>query len=179
VLELQTIWIAKRGTANEIFGYSSYYLQIIYTTNLLYVGLKVEKRLSTWQGVMLSSGGKSILIESSLRSLPNYTMGVYLLPEEVHHKMDSDRANFYWDAGKKRKYHMVKLADLARPKDFGVLRFTDMRLMNKCLLSKWIIKVERGDTDLCIKMLRNKYLKENFFTVMLEGVTVLEKAARG
>jgi hypothetical protein len=38
---------------------------------------------------MLSSGGKSILIESSLSSLPNYIMGVYLLHEEVHHKMDS------------------------------------------------------------------------------------------
>jgi hypothetical protein len=22
---------------------------------------------------------------------------VYLLPEEVHHKIDSTRANFYWD----------------------------------------------------------------------------------
>jgi hypothetical protein len=35
--------------------------------------------------------------------------------------------------------------------------------MNKCLLSKWIIKLERGDTDLCTKMLRNKYLKEKGF----------------
>jgi hypothetical protein len=47
---------------------------------------------------MLSCGGNAILIETSLSSLPNYTMGVYLLPEEVHHhKMDSARANFYWD----------------------------------------------------------------------------------
>jgi hypothetical protein len=54
------------------------------------------------------------MFESSLSSLPNYTMGVYLLPEEVHHKMDSARANFFWDSGqKKKKYHMVKWADLA------------------------------------------------------------------
>jgi hypothetical protein len=45
----------------------------------------------------------SILIESSLSSLPNYTMGVYLLPEEVHHKMDSARANFFWDSGQKKE----------------------------------------------------------------------------
>jgi hypothetical protein len=37
---------------------------------------------------MLSYEGKSILIESSLSSLPNYTIGVYLLPKEVHHKME-------------------------------------------------------------------------------------------
>jgi hypothetical protein len=35
--------------------------------------------------------------------------------------------------------------------------------MNKCLLSKWIIKLERGDTYLCTKMLRNKYLKDEGF----------------
>jgi hypothetical protein len=135
----------------------------LYTVDLMYVGLKVEKRLPAWHGLMVSSGGKSILIESSLSSLPNYTMGVYLLPEEVHHKMDSARANFYWDSSQKKKYHMVKWADLARPKDFRELGFTDTRLMNKCLLSKWIIKLERGDTDLCTKMLRNKYLHERGF----------------
>jgi hypothetical protein len=134
-----------------------------YTADSMYVGLKVEKRLPAWQGLLLSLGGKSILIESSLSSLPIYTMGVYLLPEEVHHKMDSARANFYWDSGKKKKCHMVKWADLATPKDFGGLGFTDTRLMNKCLLSKWIIKLERGDTYLCTKMLRNKYLKEKDF----------------
>jgi hypothetical protein len=65
---------------------------------------------------------------------------------------------------------MVKWVDLAKPKDFGGLGFTDTRVMNKCMLSKWIIKLERGDTDLCTKMLRNKYLKdEGFLAVMLEG----------
>jgi hypothetical protein len=93
---------------------------------------------------MLSSGGKAILIESGLISLPNYTIGVYLLPDEVHQKMDSARANFYWDSGQRKKHHMVKWADLARPKDFGGLGFNDTKLMNQCLLSKWIIKLERG-----------------------------------
>jgi hypothetical protein len=128
----------------------------LYTGDLMYVGLKVERRLPAWQGGLMSSGGRSILTESSLSSLPNYTMGVYLLPEEVHHKMDSARANFYWDSGQKKRYHMVKWADLARPRDFGGLGFTDTRLMNKCLLSRWIIKLERGDSHLCSNMLRKK-----------------------
>jgi hypothetical protein len=34
----------------------------MYTTDLIYVGVKVEKRLAAWQGMYLSSGGKSILI---------------------------------------------------------------------------------------------------------------------
>jgi hypothetical protein len=31
-------------------------------------------------------GGESILIESNLSSLPNYIMGVYLLPGPVHRR---------------------------------------------------------------------------------------------
>jgi hypothetical protein len=69
-----------------------------------------------------------------ISALPNYTMGVYLLPEEVDHKMDTARAIFYWDSGLKKKYPMVRWEDLARPKEFVGLGFTDTRLINKCLL---------------------------------------------
>jgi hypothetical protein len=64
---------------------------------------------------------------------------------------------------KNKKYHMVKWADLAKPKYFGGMWFNDTRLMNKCLLSKWIIKLESDDNDLCSKILRNMYLKEKCF----------------
>jgi hypothetical protein len=49
---------------------------------------------------------------------------------------------------------MVKWEGLARPKVFGVLGFTGMRLMNQCLLSRWIVKLERGDSDICSALLR-------------------------
>jgi hypothetical protein len=67
----------------------------LYSANLIYVGVRIEKRLTAWQGLHLSSRGKSILMESSLCYLPIYIMGVLWLPEEVHHKMDSARAKFY------------------------------------------------------------------------------------
>jgi hypothetical protein len=88
--------------------------------------------------------GGSILMESSLSSLPMYTMGIYLLTEDVHHKIDSAKARFYWDSGQKKKYHMVKWDELARPKDLGGLGFTETRLMNMCLLSRWIFMLEIG-----------------------------------
>jgi hypothetical protein len=46
-------------------------------SDLSYIYHKVEKRVPTWQSVGLSSGGKMILIESCLSSIPTYTMGVY------------------------------------------------------------------------------------------------------
>jgi hypothetical protein len=35
----------------------------MYTSDLMYDGIKVEKRLPTWQEMMLSTRGKAILIE--------------------------------------------------------------------------------------------------------------------
>lgn len=63
---------------------------------LCVVHQKVEKKLPTWQSATLSMGGKLVLIEACLSAIPNYTMGVYLLPEESHHKMDTIRSNFFW-----------------------------------------------------------------------------------
>jgi hypothetical protein len=57
---------------------------MLFVADLMEVGVKVEKRLPSWQGLLLSSGGKSVLIESSLSSLSNYIMGFYVLPGQVH-----------------------------------------------------------------------------------------------
>lgn len=122
---------------------------------------KIEKRLATWKCGYLSYGGKAILINSCLSSIPLYMMGVYLLPEGVHNKMDSIRARFFWEGlEKKRKYHMIKWEALCRPKEFGGLGFIDTRKMNIALLCKWIYRLESGKEDPCCVLLRNKYMKD-------------------
>jgi hypothetical protein len=78
-------------------------------------------------------------------------MGVFHLKGEAHHKME------------KKKYHMMRWEVLATPKQVGGLGFTDTRVMNQCLLSKWIYKLEKGDNNPCCKMLRAKYLGEKGF----------------
>jgi hypothetical protein len=130
-------------------------------SDLSYVHLKVEKRIPTWQSVGLSTGGKMILTESCLSSIPTYTMGVYQLQEEIHHKMDTARANFFWHGPhQKKKYHMARWEVMASPKNAGGAGFTDTRVKNTCLLGKWLIKLERGDNTLCCNLLRKKYLGE-------------------
>jgi hypothetical protein len=47
----------------------------------------------------------------------------------------------------------------------GGVGFTNTRAMNKCLLAKWIFKLERGDKTICCNLLRQKYLGEkNIFS---------------
>lgn len=52
---------------------------------------KIEKRLHTWKCGHLSSMGKSILINSSLTSIPMYTMGFYWLYEGIHLRFDMQK----------------------------------------------------------------------------------------
>lgn len=41
---------------------------------------KLRKRLDPWKGKNLTSGGRLILTNSCLSSLPTYTMGFYRIP---------------------------------------------------------------------------------------------------
>lgn len=98
-----------------------------------------------------------------------YMMGMYLLAEQTHHKMDSLRARFFWEGlERKRKYHMIKWEALCRPKEFGGVGFINTRVMNKVMLCKWIFKLESGCDDLCCRMLRRKYMQNGggFFSVI-------------
>lgn len=65
--------------------------------------------------------------------------------------------------GKKKKYHMMKWEGLIRPKDYGGLGFMDTKIMNLCLLSKWVFRLEGGDSDMCQEILRRKYLRHGVF----------------
>jgi hypothetical protein len=103
---------------------------------------KMEKSLDPWKGKHLSSGGRLILTNSCLSSLPIYTMGFYLLPNKIHKKMSSIRANFFCQGAEdSKKYHMVKWDSLTRPKDQGGLGITNTLMMNECLIVKWIWKL--------------------------------------
>lgn len=127
---------------------------------LNFVVEKAKRHLSTWKCDTLSSGGKAVLLNSSLSSMPVYTMGVYFLYEGNYQALDSIRNKFFWQGtNKKRKYHMVKWeALIRRPKEFGGLGFMDIRVMNICLLIKWIDGLEKRDDNICTKLLCRKYL---------------------
>jgi hypothetical protein len=85
---------------------------------------KMVKRLDGWKGSALSFGGKLILINSSLSSIPTYYMSMYLLPKTILEKMDKTRKKFFWQGGgEKKKYHLVKWDKITRPKKKGGFRY--------------------------------------------------------
>lgn len=81
---------------------------------------KLEKRLDSWQGGSLTLGGRKMLIDTSLTSIPIYHMSMYLLPKTNIERMDKIRKRFFWNGGSlKKKYHLVKWAKICRPKKKG------------------------------------------------------------
>jgi hypothetical protein len=92
---------------------------------------KIAKRIPPWKGKHSSSGGRMILTNTCLSSLPTYAMGFYLLPARTHGKMDSVRSKFYWrGASGNFKYHMIKWQSVCRLKDSGGLSIIYKFLMN-------------------------------------------------
>jgi len=64
-----------------------------------------------------------------------------------------------WQGGhNSKKYHLVDWDTVCIPKDQGGLGVLDLNSMNKCLLSKWIWKIENSD-GLWQKILKEKYIK--------------------
>lgn len=125
---------------------------------------KLTKKLDNWKNNFLSSGGRLILVNSSLSSLSTYTMGFYRFNEEAHKHMDTIRSRFFWrGANGKFKYHMMKWDDMCRPKDFGGLRVINTRVMNDCLITKWIWRINHSKNELWLRILKAKYFPRSTF----------------
>ena len=121
---------------------------------------RIEKRLSGWKGKMLSVGGRMVLINSVLSSLPMFMMSFFELPKGVLEKIDCFRSCFYWQNDQhKRKYRLAKWEILCQPKDQGGLGIQNLDIQNKCLLSKWLFKLLNEDGT-WQELLRNKYIKD-------------------
>jgi hypothetical protein len=55
----------------------------------LFLVLKLSGRIDMWLGRFLSSGGRLILSNSCLASLPMFVMGLFLLQDGIHMRFDS------------------------------------------------------------------------------------------
>ena len=56
---------------------------------------RFQKRLSRWKGKLLSAGGKQVLINSVLSSLPLFMFSFLEVPREVLKKLDFYRSRFF------------------------------------------------------------------------------------
>lgn len=101
------------------------------------------KCCESWIGNAASSGGRLILLNSSLTSIVYYYMSMFLIPKGVLGKLDKHRKRFFWQEHEGRKrYHLVKWPRICRLKEKGGLGVKDLHKQNVSLLTKWWWKLE-------------------------------------
>ena len=119
---------------------------------------RFERKLSSWKGKLLSVGGRLVLINSVLTSLPMFMKLFFELPKGVLKKLDYYRSRFFWQNDQhKKKYRLVKWSLACQPKQQGGLGIQNLEIQNICLLSKWLFKLHNED-GLWQSILKNKYL---------------------
>lgn len=117
------------------------------------------------------SAARLTLTNSCLSAIPMFAMCLFILGEGVHAKFDKIRARFFWEAeSKKRKYHMLRWADLCRPENQGGLGISNSRKTNLALVTKWTWKLLQNDNGLWARILKTKYFSNNsFFACNIKG----------
>jgi hypothetical protein len=64
---------------------------------------RFQKKLSSWKGKLLLSGGRLVLINSVLSSLPMFLMSFFKIPKGVVEKLDYYRSRFFWQCDEHKK----------------------------------------------------------------------------
>ncbi|KAK1258794.1 hypothetical protein QJS04_geneDACA020276 [Acorus gramineus] len=83
----------------------------------------MEKRLIGWSSQSLSLGGKLMLLQAVLSSLPVFYLSIFKLPKGVLHRLDVLRRCFLWNETDReiRRPHLVRRDLACLPCDKGGL----------------------------------------------------------
>lgn len=80
---------------------------------------KMTNRVHSWDGRLLSRGGRNVLIRNVLQSIPNYAMSVFLLPMGMCQDLEQLMAKFYWKSAKGTGISWMCWDKMARSKEVG------------------------------------------------------------
>ncbi|XP_060202996.1 uncharacterized protein LOC132631439 [Lycium barbarum] len=100
---------------------------------------KIVKRLNAWQGNMLSSGGRMVLIKSVIQSLPIYILFAINPPKGTLELIEKHIANFFWGtANGRNKYHWSAWENMCFPKsEVGIGTRSMSDVANTLTVKRW------------------------------------------
>lgn len=125
---------------------------------------KVERKAACWQGRLLSMGGRLILTEVCLSSIPSLMMSFFRMPKGVMKRVNFFRARVLWDEMEGvKKIHLVNWANVCLPRDQAGLGVTNLEYKNISLLCKWLWRLENEEGD-WQRLLMTKYVKNGTLT---------------
>lgn len=57
---------------------------------------KVEQKLQVWGHKNIFKGGKVTLLKTAAQTIPNFWMGLFLIPKEIIEKIERSMNAFWW-----------------------------------------------------------------------------------
>uniref|UniRef100_A0A0A9SFH3 Uncharacterized protein n=1 Tax=Arundo donax TaxID=35708 RepID=A0A0A9SFH3_ARUDO len=106
----------------------------------------------------LSLDDRVALINSSLSSTFIYKMSLYKLPDWLITEVDRIWARFLWHGTlQKRKCHQKKVSQICVSKKGGSLGILNIRILNECLLSRWLYRFGEHNETLWKEIIDKKY----------------------
>ena len=121
---------------------------------------RLQIRLHSWKGKLLSLGGILVLINLVLTNMVLYMISFFQLPKGVLKRLDYFRSRFFWQGdSEKKKYRLTKWSVVCRPKDQGGLGVHDLEVKNRALLGKWLFKL-LSEEGIWQTLVRRKYVGE-------------------
>ena len=82
------------------------------------------------------------------------------LPKGVCKKVEFYMKRLFWKEGMDtKKYHLVSWKKVCQPKELGGLGVVDLKVMNMCLLSKWLWRIE-NEEGVWQTLIRKKYIRK-------------------
>jgi hypothetical protein len=102
-----------------------------------YLRDKVWKKVLGWLELLLSVGGKEILIKSVAHAVPTFSMSCFKLPKGLCEHINSMLRKFWWGCKEgQRRTSWVAWEQMTQPKSVGGLGFRDIELFNLALLAR-------------------------------------------
>ncbi|XP_031120628.1 uncharacterized protein LOC116023758 [Ipomoea triloba] len=129
-----------------------------------YVVDKMRKKLATWKASALSMAGRRILVQSSLASVPTYSMQSLAFPVSTCTDIDRVCRNFLWGHDDiTRKIHTINWSDICRPREVGGLGLRKARDFNMAFLTKMAWQLWSNQDKLWVQAMKDKYVKQGDF----------------
>jgi hypothetical protein len=135
---------------------------------------KIRRKLNSWGNKHISFGGRLVLINSVLNSIPIFYLSIMKLPVQVRKMLVRIQRDFLWGGvhGSK-KLSCVKWKVVCREKKKGGLGVRDLDAVNISLLTKWRWRLlNREEVALWKEVLVAKYGSHivNNVNLSLEGI---------
>ena len=106
-----------------------------------------DRYLAGWKARLLSTGGRIVLVNAVLGSLPIYFMSSTLLPKTVRELLDAKRRAFFWTGEDKctGANCLIAWERVCQSREAGGLGVKNMEDVNHCMLLKFIHKLHEPD----------------------------------